>query len=210
MASIKYSRPLEFKEAAGKIHSQTISAWQSRSVQKAVKSVEGAFITSSEENLPAEDLSPSDRPSSVLLEALIALISDTHRLGLSRPTLDSRRIFSTSLDGFTVGCLDLVKIDSLRPNTFTSQLLWDALFLEALCQEMEVTGTNKGAIAKLQEQVSSAFCCYFISNFGFQGDLSDGCKVRSKILDVYARVRHSKSTAFPTTVVATYQASYFR
>jgi hypothetical protein len=112
-------------------------------------------LSSSEESLEPEDLKIPDRPSSALLEALVSLISDTHRLGISRSQLYENDVFRSGLGQFTTGCLDLIDLDSLRLSKSASQLLWDVLFLDALCKGVDANSSTYETIRRVQEQVRS-------------------------------------------------------
>jgi hypothetical protein len=150
----------------------------------------------------------SDRPSPALLEALVSLISDAHRLGISRSQLYEKGVFRSGLSQFTTECLALIDLSSLRRSKSASQLLWDILFLDALCKEVDANSSTHETIIKVQEQVRSLISSSPSAIRSSLGHHPYGRKVCSKTRFGYQRVGHQKHSSVPTIVVTSHPTSH--
>lgn len=153
---------VDFKEAAERIHIQTLSTWSSRCVSRLLKHVEPVLSPVESEDIASIEVpTVSGKPSSTLLDALVSLILDTRRLGLSRTQLYSKRIFSTVLEQFAVGWLALINVGTSRINKDLAQVLWDLVLLEKICTDMKVERHVLDAFQRPIEQASRLLVSYF-------------------------------------------------
>lgn len=137
------------------IHDHTISLWQARTVKKIMQPMRATFKPATNiQSSKIAEIPISTRPSTGLLDALTLLTSSIFRLGLSRSQLEAKGVVTNALKQLVTDCLSLVDVDSLVVGKPTSQLVWDVIFLEEICQDAALDVSFQ----QIRESLSDRVC----------------------------------------------------
>lgn len=146
----------EFQTSASRVHSRTLTIWQSRTVSRLSKSTVSIFQPTLDDcSHDTSAMTTYTRPSPAILQALTSLSSSAYQLGLSRRQLQEKRVLRGVLEKFSEDCFQSITIENLEISTSTSQQLWDLYFLKALCRETGLQGMGDDVSKKFQYRLES-------------------------------------------------------